>query len=715
MKSSLKRLSISVLLLIPLLAVACSSSEPNSTKNSEPSSNQSVDNKSSNGGDNSGNSQTSNDNSSSSSKGDVSSNGETSSNGGNSSISQNNQFNIPNGKEELDKLAAKNGYEFTYSVKEAGTTTTSTLGAKGSDKWIVSGSSGYGLKADKYESKDICHVFTKETTWVYSYALLDASFISDIFTSAINEVGLNDNQIQQSVKTASGTKTTVINREVAKFSLTIDGAKGDLYVDLEYGILLKMETTGYIMEITNFSVSANAPYANVSVPNEFDLYQDYTSAYTGQPINAPKLNLPNNVYVKYQTYTVLGEDKRDVVDSSFMKIANDTLEYRTGTGNGNLAVTQYQNKVGGNGYTVRGATIYSGSGRAQWNNPAEQDQDQFDSYLKTTFAASTYLQYKKSANAVASKDKTIAGINCKAYEYVDNSLVNYGITSEYKFWIEPNTNIIFYGYTKATVNGRVTERVIIDILEYSTSLTSFYDHACEQLLYREGNGQVQESDTHHVQSNETVIREATCIRAGEKGTKCIYCGHSIKTADLPIDPNNHDEVPNYWSDDGEGHHVKYCNACYEIAEKGDHVCDQEKLHATCSGKLSLKCTVCNNDINFTVNKSETHTYSLTMPELNPNYLFDADTEVQVSWHCDCYYESGSTPGADKTWTFPKLGNTNYFSYKDYYGSSEYTAKKDALVTNLKTAWPNESDANLQECIDTILGWLGFYNGKLTIY
>ena len=104
-----------------------------------------------------------------------------------------------------------------------------------------------------------------------------------------------------------------------------------------------------------------------------------------------------------------------------------------------------------------------------------------------------------------------------------------------------------------------------------------------------------------------------------------------------------------------------------------------------------------------------------MPELNPNYLFDADTEVQVSWHCDCYYESGSTPGADKTWTFPKLSNTNYFSYRDYYGSSEYTAKKDALVTNLKTAWPNESDANLQECIDTILGWLGFYNGKLTIY
>ena len=32
MKSSLKRLSISVLLLIPLLAVACSNSEPNSTK-----------------------------------------------------------------------------------------------------------------------------------------------------------------------------------------------------------------------------------------------------------------------------------------------------------------------------------------------------------------------------------------------------------------------------------------------------------------------------------------------------------------------------------------------------------------------------------------------------------------------------------------------------------------------------------------------------------
>ena len=682
----------------------------------------------------SGQSSSSNGNSQSSPSGQSSQGGNYSSSssqgGNNSSSSSNNssssqggsqQFNFPDGNAELQKLVAKNGYELTATVQEGTSTGTVSIGEKGQDDWFTSTDAkdqiGYGFRAGKYNDTDITHIFVKENTWSYALALVDASDMYDnMFGTVYNTVVLGQKEMKDAVAAAQGSKTTVGNREAYKYTITVEGASGDVYIDTQYGIVLKTVSSAYTFEITSINLNPSIPYNNISIPEDYDVYADYAATYLGKPLNGPSLSLPNKFYIQFQQYEIEDGQKEQVTTLNLMKDGNNTLGYYQG--GGSTFVDEWDAKVDNSGYLERQAQIYSGTGRADWGKgPAEKTNDDFLANLEQYLGARTYLQYAKKANAVPNKDKAIAGVNCKAYE-VSTGYGSY-YTIEMKFWVDPVTNIVFYGYNKVTSGENVIETVNIDVLEFSNNLTNgFFDHACESLIYREQTTP-QASDMHHVQSEPGVVKEATCSEKGEMGTKCIYCGYKTVTSEIEKDPNNHSGKSNYWYDDGEGHHYHECYDCYEKYDIGDHQLDESELKPTCSGKAELKCAICERQVEFDVPKSETHTYNIWHYSLSDYYNYDPDQQVTVNWHCDCWYQDSwdreGDAGEDLVWNVPKLSNTDYFASKDYGYYIEYKANKEALKRDIKAIWPNESDETIDEVLEEILENMGFWNGALTAY
>lgn len=721
----------------------CNLSSPAEPKDSQSNVSSSQQNGPSSQGDNAsssngGNSQSSEQNGNSSSQGGsqsssqgggTSSNngGQSSSNNGGNSSSQggSQQFSFPDGDAELKKLVAKNGYELTATVQEGTSSGAFSIGEKGQDDWFTSSDDkeqiGYGFRAGKYNDTDITHIFVKENTWSYALALIDASDMYDnMFGTVYNIVTLGQKELKDAIATAQGSKATVGNREAYKYTITVEGASGEVYIDTQYGIVLKTVSSEYTFEITSINLNPSVPYNNISIPEDYDVYADYAATYSGKPLNGPSLSLSDKFYIKFQQYAIEDGRKEQVTTLNLMKDGNNTLGYYQS--GGSTFVDEWDAKTDGSGYLERQAQVYSGTGRADWGKgPTEKTNDEFLANLEQYLGARTYLQYAKKANAVPDKDKAIAGVNCKAYE-VSTGYGSY-YTVEMKFWVDPVTNIVFYGYNKVTSGEYVIETVNIDVLEFSNYLTNgFFDYACESLIYREQTTP-QASDTHHVQSEPGVVKEATCSEKGEMGTKCIYCGYKTVTSEIEKDPNNHSGKSDYWYDDGEGHHYHECYECYEKYDIGDHQLDESELKPTCSGKAELKCAICEREVEFDVEKSETHTYNIWHYDLSNYYNYDPDLQVTVNWHCDCWYQDSwdreGEAGEDLVWNVPKLSNTDYFTYREVsnygYSYGEYKANKDALKRDIKAIWTNELDETIDEVLDEILSNMGFYNGTLTTY
>ena len=623
---------------------------------------------------------------------------------------------FPDATTELAKLAAANGYEITATgVDEAGKPASLIIGQKGDSGWYYSGAEGIGYSSGKYQQENVTHIFYKENTWSYQYAIIDAEdFLKAGFGSIYSIFALNDEETKAILASSSYTRTTLNGFNVLKYSINYEGQTGDVYVETQYGICVKVVSSETNFEVTKIEKSGTSPFANVQIPDDFDVYEDMKAIYSGKPLNAPELQLSDKFYIKFQQYSVEDGEKKQLATFNLMKDGNNTLGYYA-SGNSTM-VDQWDVKEDGS-YEERQGQVYSGTGRAQWNRPADKTSEDFMSSLNYYLGAQTYLQYKKSANAVPEKDKVIAGVSCKAYEVTTGYGSIYSV--EMKFWVDPNTNIIFYGYNKMIYGEETYETVNIDVLEYSSNLQNgYFDHSCESLIYREATTP-QNTDTHHVQSEPGIVTVATCSEKGQTGTKCIYCGYKTVTGETEFDPENHSGKSDYWYDDGEGHHYHECYECGEKYDIGDHQLDESELKPTCSGKAELKCAICEREVEFDVEKSETHTYNIWHYDLSDYYINDPDQQVTVDWHCDCWYQDSwdreGEAGEDLVWNVPKLSNADYFTMKDKTYYVEYSANKEVLARDVKTLWPNESDETINEVLDEILYNMGFYNGVLYFY
>ena len=178
--------------------------------------------------------------------------------------------NLPNGAEELAKLRAANGYEFNVTMTDRGETHDYVIGAKTNDEWYYSGNEGYGFHTgDKFEEKDITHLFALSASgWKYQYALVDASLLTNALDEGFGSIILGDDEVIAQMNTMEGTKEKLLNRDVTKFVITVDGESATVYVDNQYGFALKIEANGYNLTINSISINANVPYANVVIPDE---------------------------------------------------------------------------------------------------------------------------------------------------------------------------------------------------------------------------------------------------------------------------------------------------------------------------------------------------------------------------------------------------------------------------------------------------------------
>ena len=701
---------------------ACGGSGDVSSQGSNANNNSSANNSSQNNV-SSGGQQGSSDGGNSSNNNSSNNNGSSNNNNSsNNSSNQGNQFNPTGAKAALQGLAAAGGYEMSLTAREGTSTSTFTFGEKGNDTWYTSGQTGYGFSAGKYEQTDVTHYYSKtNNAWSYKCALVDARDLTGMFDEIMSEITLDMDAIQTALAAATGEKTTVGQREAYKYNLTYkdennQNVSGVVYIDAQYKICLKAESAEASFEVTSFVTPAEAPFKNIAVPTDFDVYANFADSYSGKPINAPVLKAPNKFYIKYQQYRLNDQgEKREVGTFTYMKDTNGSIFYYL---NGDrTTVEQYEQKSDATGYRFRQGTVYSGSGLAQWRNPADKTNDEFSASVDGILSASIYLQYMKSQYAVPTLDKTIAGVACKAY-HAETNTMNVMI-SKYDFWVDPTTNIIFYGASEVIYNGSSSGVTVkIDVQEYSNNLTSFFDHACEQIVYREGDGYPKATDTHH-DKVEGVVRVANCYEKGQIGTRCSYCGWKEVTRETELDPNNHAHVYDYWFDDGEGHHYKVCNDCQAQVEVGNHVCDESKKHATCSGKMEIKCSICECYVEFDVEKSETHTYDIMKPEVDVSYE-SLENYATVSWSCDCSFlaswERNGDPGDDITWVMNLTDSTLFGCRESSYGYGyDVTVKKDACIAKVKTLFPNESDADIEAALKFIVEntSLNGYNWKFT--
>lgn len=739
----MKKNKLFLLLVASMLSfsslVACGgANEDNSGNNNNNTNNSSANNNASQGSDgssgqqqgssdsgNSNNNNASSNNQGSSNNNTSSNNQGSSSNNNSSSNNQSNQFNPTGAKAILQGLAANGGYEVVLSATEGGRTSSVTFGEKGTNQWYVSGQNGYGFANGKYEQTDVTHFYSKSNNvWSYKCAIVDISDMKDaLVDSVLTELTLDLDAIQAALANANGEKTSVNQREAYKYNITFKDEENKdtsavVYIDAQYKICLKAEYSEGSFEITNFTTPAEAPFKNINVPTDFDVYATYTDMYSGKPINAPVLKAPNKFYVKYQQYKLNAQgEKKEITTQTYMKNESGSLWYYL---NGDRTqVEQYEQKSDATGYRLRQGTVYSGSALAQWRSPADKTNDEFAASVDGYLSASLYIQYMKSEYAVSSLDKTIAGVACKAYHAEINTM-NIMI-SKYDFWVDPNTNIVFYGASETIYNGSSSGVTVkIDVQEYSANLASFFDHACEQIVYREGDGNPKASDTHH-DKVQGVVRVANCYEVGQIGTRCSYCGWKEVTSETELDPNNHVHVYDYWYDDGEGHHYKECSDCQAHLNVGNHECDESKKHATCSGKIEIECSVCKRRVEFDVEKSATHTYSVMNPVVDIDYATLA-SYATVSWSCDCSFlaswEREGNPGDDITWVMD-LTDSTLFSYRasSYGYGYDVTVKKDACVAKIKTLFPNESDENIEAALKFIIEntSLNGYNWKFTAY
>ena len=563
------------------------------------------------------------------------------------------------------------------------------------------------------------HYFTKSNNaWSYSCAVVDASYLLDMTVNAFyQQMTLDIQAIQTALVGAQGETATVSGRNATKYTITYkDDSNQDqtsvVYIDNEYHVCTKMESLEGSYEVTSIVSPTSSPFANVAVPQDFDVYASYQDIYSGRPINGIALKAPNKFYVQFESYQLNGDQKQQVSTTSFIKVGDSSLAY--GSNGGRIQVEEYDKKTEGSGYVSRSGVVQQGV--AQWQDPVDKTADQFNGNVENVLAVSNYLDYAKSQYAVPAQDKTIAGVACKAYQA---SADMYGMfTYNYTFWLDPTTNIVFYGCTEMVMNGStMNKNVNIDIKEYSTNVNSLFDKACDSLVYREGDGNPKDTDTHHQMTQPGVLKEATCVAQGERGTKCIYCGLKNVTESINIDPNNHTRVSDYWNDDGEGHHYQICNDCGENVNVGNHECDESKKQPTCSGYCEVECSICHRRVEFVVTESSEHTFDITNNfDLSPNYLNDAQTPVVVSFHCHCWYlgDGEHTPADDVTWTMPALSNADYFTATQNWATS-YSMKKDALGASVKEVFPNESDENIAAFLSSLETALNFYNGSITIY
>ena len=654
-------------------------------------------------------------------------------------------FSQTQASQKILELGATRGFEITYNTKigdATGTETdTVTLGYKNDVLWIA------GVFAyKKGPTGSIIAYPYDETTHQYSggYDLASIGATVSSFDQMVVDVtaafyyAYNPSGFTFTQKTT----TTFLDRSAIQYtaSFTGNGGTASYTVVVDTGLTLKFEGSGSTIEgefgFAEIVVTSIKLGDDVVVPTLVDDGQSGTGTSTGgngqgtgngegsgngegqggtggngqgtgsgegqggtggesgNNQNTIQSNLPTNFYIEYSTY---GSDDNHEWKYTLEKVG-DTFLYFYVNGNGRITAQEVleDGHFRTTDYVVQGKT-----NKNYWLDDgvktSAQIKAQLESYLDVEYFYERMAENK--TQRIADQDKEIAGVACQAYKY-EGAIAGY--RSVIEFWIDPVTNIVFYGKA-ATIasNGESHSNVIIDVKAYGTTITSLFDHGCESLMYRE-NGNDTSADTHHVYGDEVTIKEPTCSHEGKKGTICKYCALVKETGTIPVDPNKHKYGE--WYDNGDGNHIHYCDECF-AEETEPHVLPSVEGHTSCSGQEDVECSICHKDVTVEVTKSSEHTYKLGHWDYDMPYTTLQEV-ITISWHCDCWYlasyQREGDAGDDKVWVWD-VTDRNLFSYRDKgEGEYEVTLNKDACVAKVKEYFPSATDAEIVQFLKDVL-------------
>ncbi len=98
------------------------------------------------------------------------------------------------------------------------------------------------------------------------------------------------------------------------------------------------------------------------------------------------------------------------------------------------------------------------------------------------------------------------------------------------------------------------------------------------------------NENYHPSSEWIIDKEPTCITGGSKHKECLDCGKTLKTKELPVDPDANGELSDWIVDTAatctaSGKKHKECTDCHEILERSD-INRKEHTPAVVSGKAA---------------------------------------------------------------------------------------------------------------------------------
>ena len=623
---------------------------------------------------------------------------------------------------KIAELGRTQGFEITYDTTvgdgEGTERDTVTLGYKIDTLWLAQimaykKSSTGGILAYPYDEETRQYVGGYDLGSIGSTMTSFDQMVVDVtaaFYYAYNPSGFTF---------TNKTTTTFVGRSAIQYTASFTGngvsVQYTVIIDAATGITLKFQGSGSTVQgdfgFAELVVSSFKVGNDVVVPTLVNSGQGgngsgtgdntgeggnggQTGGDTGNTTTTIQSNLPTNFYILYSTYGEDGHEWKYTLE----KVGNTFLYYYV---NGNGRITAQEVLEDGHfkttDYVVQGKT-----NKNYWIDEgvktSAQIKAQLEAYLDVGYFYDRMAETSKTQR-VPAQDKTIAGVACQAYKYEATAS---NLRSVTEFWIDPVTNIVFYGKDAIiNSNGEQHSNVIIDVKAYSTEITSLFDYGCESLMYRE-NGTDTSADTHHVYGEEITIKEPTCSHQGKKGTICKYCALVKETGTIPVDPDKH--VFGDWYDNGDGNHIHYCDECY-AEETEPHVLPSVEGHTSCAGQEDVECSICHKDVTVEVTKSAEHTYKLKDWDYDMPYT-TLDEVLTISWHCDCWYlsnyERQGDAGNDKVWVWD-VTDRNLFSYRERgEGTYEVTLNKDACVAKVKEYFPSATDTEIVNFLKDVL-------------